>query len=450
MEIKLMSTVGIIAEFNPFHNGHRYILDQAKKITGADTCAVIMSGSFVQRGAPAICDKYLRTRFALENGADIVLELPTCYSTGSAEAFADGAVRLLTATGVIDYLVFGSENGDIVKIKHAAEVLEKLNHTESFNSLLSAGIRQGLSFPAARTAAIKDEAVSELLSSPNNILAVEYCRALYRLSQNGRRNKGKIPVPVTIKREGQAYSDSIIDENTNMASAGAIRQLLTVSKPAENNQEEKNEDFNSDVLNKSVPETVAEAIRANYQKLLPITEDDFSSLLFFRLNTAADEELMSIPDINPDLLKSILKHRRETLKITELIAKIKSKAFTYTAISRALFRILLYIPAFCRKQSITEASGTSVNSDNLPQNNIPDQTEIPSLRVLGFRIEASGLLKQITDAGTCRLVTTPSSIDRNDTLLMQDVFAAELYSQVTASKYGIVSDSEFTKKVIIY
>lgn len=437
-----MSTVGIIAEFNPFHNGHKYLIEQAKAITGADTCVIIMSGDFVQRGAPAICDKYMRTGFALDNGADIVFELPVCYSIGSAEAFADGAVRLLASTGAVDYLFFGSECGDINKIRHTAEILEKINHSEEFNSLISKGIKEGMSYPSARAVAVKElgyEGISDIISSPNNILAVEYCRALYRLENESALEGVKIPVPYTIQRKGQAYSDSETSISGSFASATAIRSILNdigQTNDSGLSLQHTQADLAGVPLSSFVPENESQRLQEQYMKLLPVTENDFSSILYFRLNTASDEELLSIPDINPDLVKAIMRHRRETITISSLIERIKSKTFTYSAISRALFRIIL----FC---------GTKKAAESSFDNSAAQNTAIPDLRVLGFRRQASGILKQITDNGSCRLITTPSSIDRNNASMMQDVFAAELYNQILSDKFGYSSDSEFTRKIIM-
>ena len=176
-----MKTVGIIAEYNPFHNGHAYQIAMAKKITSADYCIVVMSGDFVQRGTPAIMDKYIRAHSALESGADLVLELPVYYAASSAEYFASGAVALLDKLGVTDTLCFGSECGDIAVLSALAEAL--LDETPQFKKVLKQQIKSGASYPQARNHALSVTAPHltgslHVLQSPNNILGLEYIKAL--------------------------------------------------------------------------------------------------------------------------------------------------------------------------------------------------------------------------------------------------------------------------------
>ena len=176
-----MKIVGIIAEYNPFHKGHEFHIEKAKKITGADAAIIIMSGDYVQRGIPSIMPKHLRTQMALACGADVVLELPVCYATGSAEYFATGAVSLLEALGCVDYLCFGSECGEIKILQQIADVLCK--EPAHYKVLLQKHFKNGNTFPAARKLAFIEylnqhkslscipEQISAILDSPNNILA---------------------------------------------------------------------------------------------------------------------------------------------------------------------------------------------------------------------------------------------------------------------------------------
>lgn len=443
-----MSTVGIIAEFNPFHNGHRYLLQKAREMTGADYAIVIMSGDFVQRGAPAICDKYLRTRFALQNGADIVLELPVRYATGSAESFAFGAVKLLAATNSVDYLVFGSECGDIEILRNAARLLTSLEKSEEYHTLLSANVRSGMSFPSARAEALKrfsasenaaipdnipcnPEELSVLLSQPNNILAIEYLKALLKLQEEGN---SRLPVPLTLQREGQAYNDNDILSTTVYPSASALRRMLLSGDGVPGG------------LGTFVPEAEAEMLTDSFGHFFPLTEDDFSDLFYMRLNSISDSELNSISEINPDLLNSILKYRSVPLKISELIAKVKNKAFTYTAVSRAVFRLLLQ-PAQSAFSSQTPLKQTTVSGEDIR----PASGEIkkPYLRLLGFNRASSNILRHIQDEGACSLITKPADADRSDTGLQQDFNASALYSQVLYSKFGYLRTEELRQQPVI-
>ena len=173
---KTLRVNGIVAEYNPFHSGHSYQLEDAKRQSGADYTVVVMSGSFVQRGAPALLNKYNRTMMALKNGADLVLELPTLYSVSSAEYFATGAITLLDKLGVVDYLCFGSECGDVHKLQPIADIL--LEEPKEYATLFKKYLKQGLNYPSARIEALTQyrpdlSDARDLLASANNILGIE-------------------------------------------------------------------------------------------------------------------------------------------------------------------------------------------------------------------------------------------------------------------------------------
>ena len=240
----------IIAEYNPFHNGHKYQLDTCKAQTGADYTIVVMSGDFTQRGAPALLPKHERARMALSAGADLVLELPLYYACGSAEYFANGAVSLLDKLGVVNFLSFGSENGDVKKLTEIAELLQ--NEPPAYREVLKQALKKGMTYPQARREALLScfprpasladradgsctdtaddsypdtaesslqAALDALLSAPNNILGIEYCRALLM-------RKSTI-TPFTIQRLGAAYHASSLSQSELNASALAIRTALS-------------------------------------------------------------------------------------------------------------------------------------------------------------------------------------------------------------------------------
>ena len=268
-----MKTVGIIAEYNPFHNGHLYQLKKAKEITGADFAVVVMSGDFTQRGTPAVFDKYTRCRLSLLAGADLCIELPVVYATASAELFAKGAVSLLSALGV-DALCFGSECGEIAPLREIASLL--FAEPPAYKEALNKALKEGLSFPSARAVAVRkcahagslpgadaaafnnlpsagslsgvdaaassslsgvdatasgslsgmDAAASDVLASPNNILGIEYLKALLALEKNGQH----APVPYTIKREGDGYLSHTLSEES-FCSAMALRKGIAEENP---------------------------------------------------------------------------------------------------------------------------------------------------------------------------------------------------------------------------
>lgn len=184
-----MKIVGLITEYNPFHNGHLYHMQKAKEITGADSVIAVMSGNYVQRGAPAIMPKHLRAEMALEAGIPLVLELPVCYASGSAEYFADGAISLFEKLGCIDSICFGSECGDYYLLEKVAHVTA--DEPEAYKQTLQDALKQGLSFPLARQAALKayfqDPSLDDILEQPNNILGIEYIKALYLRKKSHRR-----------------------------------------------------------------------------------------------------------------------------------------------------------------------------------------------------------------------------------------------------------------------
>ena len=213
-----MKIVGLITEYNPFHNGHLYHLEQALDIAGADAAIAVMSGNYVQRGAPAIMPKRLRTKVALEAGVSIVLELPVCWATGSAEYFAAGAVSLLERLGCVDAICFGSECGDFSLLDEIAKVTA--DEPQEYQFSLQEGLRNGMSFPLARQMALKayfkDDRLDLILEQPNNILGIEYLKALHR---NNSPMKA-----YTIQRKVSGYHDTQLSESCS--SASAIRRLL--------------------------------------------------------------------------------------------------------------------------------------------------------------------------------------------------------------------------------
>ena len=200
-----MSIIGIVCEFNPFHCGHKYLIDSVKK--DGDTLVCVMSGNYVQRGEPAMFPKDIRVNSALKNGADIVLELPFIYATASAEIFCENAVRILESFGC-DTLVFGSECGDINTLNKVAEITANSDFDEKIKRYLE----NGVSYPVAREKAIKDYSDGVSISSPNDILAIEYIKAI-------NKNEYKIR-PVTVKREGAGYNS--LDDNESSPHARAV------------------------------------------------------------------------------------------------------------------------------------------------------------------------------------------------------------------------------------
>lgn len=403
-----MKTVGIIAEYNPFHNGHLFHIRESKRITGAGYVVVVMSGDFVQRGGPALADKYTRTRMALCGGADLVLELPACFSCASAEYFAGGAVSLLNGLGLIDALCFGSECGGTSPLMEFASIL--LQELPAYQEALKKAQKEGMTFPAARKIAVSsclspDSALSSgILDSPNNILGVEYCKALLAASS---------PIqPVTIARQGKGYHSLHLPSGgsgADFASASAVRNALS-----------QNTGF-PDSLSSQLPDFSFTALRELYSKGGLVSEDDFSQLIHYRLLQASSSGgLFPYLDMTPDLARRIMNLLPQYTNFTEFTAMLKTKQLTLTRVRRCLIHLLLDI----RTEDIRR-KGLSF--------------EVPYARVLGFRKSASPLLKEIKKSGTLPLVTKvadAASFLEGDSLQMlkKDIRASEIYHCILQSK----------------
>ncbi len=412
-----MKTVGLITEYNPFHNGHQYHMDEAKRITGADSVVVVMSGNFVQRGAPAFLDKYSRTRMALACGADIVFELPVCYSTASAEFFALGAVSLLDRLGIVDYLCFGSECGDVSLLTSAAKIL--IEEPAEYRERLSQLLKGGKTFPAARMEAIKtvDPAIGNfLLSSPNNILGIEYIKALRRLKSTIQ--------PVTLTRITADYHSEELTSLTEstISSATAIRKNLLEEKSPVN-------------LIHQVPKPVYEILKGNYQKTYPILDEDYSLLLKFKLMQETKISLTKYTDITPDLANRMNDIDTRGFTFPELSQKIKTRQWTLTRINRNLIHLLL-----------------NLYSDNFNAYKEAGYTQYA--RLLGFQKTSSHLIREIAKNENIPVITKMADAGKQLTdaglnMLKEDIFAARLYNQVVYDKYGTVIKDEYTHGVII-
>jgi predicted nucleotidyltransferase len=411
----IMKVVGIITEYNPFHKGHKYHIEEAKKITGADYLVAVMSGNFVQRGSPAIINKYDRAMMALNNGVDLVLELPVCYATGSAQYFALGAVALLNQLGIVDYLCFGSECGNIKLLEDAAKLFYK--SSESFDNILYSYIRKGLSYPAAREKAAKDllKADTQIISEPNNILAIEYIRALLLLNSSIK--------PITIKRNKAHYHDKEL--KNDISSATAIRSILQNSKnPAE---------F-SPVKN-SVTNCVYDYFIKNYNRRFPITMEDFSSIIKYKLTYESNRKLTEYLDLSSDLVDRIKNIDIQNYDIESLMQIIKSKNITLTRVSRALIHILLNIKKKDFKEYI-------------------DDEIIYYGRILGMKKEASHLIRKIKEYERIPIITKVSKADKQlsslgMSMLNQDILASHLYNQVVFEKFKISIPNEFKHGICI-
>lgn len=413
-----MKTAGIIAEYNPFHNGHAYHLNEVRRRTNADYLIIVMSGNFMQRGIPAMLDKYTRARMALENGADLVLELPCLFSCASAELFAKGGVSLLHQLGAVDFLGFGCENDNLPLLLKTASILTE--EPEEYRLLLQAALKKGNSFPAARsmslTACLQESIPdSEFLSSPNNILALEYLKALQILDS--------AIVPVAVKRNGASYHEDEL--RASFSSALAIRNTLLSQEDSVWEQE---------ILKGQVPDSVFQILKASYCHTYPVTPRDFSAQLHYKLLLDAGKGYTEYLDVTRDLSDKIKKNLHSYSNLDSFCMLLKSKELTYTRVCRCLTHILLNI----RKADL-------VNS-------------VPYARILGFRKECSPLLREIREKSRLPLLTVaadakqflsdPAVADSSKKMLTADFAAAHIYNSVVLHKFGTALPKEFGAPVL--
>ena len=401
-----MQLCAIICEYNPLHLGHAWQIEQAKRRFGSVVC--IMSGSFVQRGEPAIFDKYLRTKTALLAGADLVLEIPAAFSTASAHEFAAYGVALLSSIGV-DAVVFGSECGQIEILKQAAYAL---NHESAeFQERLRKGLKAGLTYPQARAKALEmEDTWASVLSSPNNILGIEYLRAAEDLHS---------PMEFyTISRKGSGYHEDTLAD-ANFPSASAIRGIIR-------NSLSKDKDL-LDILASHLPAVTHPA----YTGAVPVFVDDFSELL-----NAAVLQLQatfSIADLSPELAARLAKPPYFPLSFEERIQALKTRQLTYTRVSRALLHLVLGM----REEDISrwKEEGYALYA-----------------RILGFRRQSSPLLSCLHKKSSIPLITKMADAAQNLSpsalaLLEQEVYASHLYQTVRMKRSGVFQN-EYTEGLV--
>lgn len=461
----IMKIIGIITEYNPFHNGHAYQIEKVKKELQADFVVIAMSGDFVQRGAPAILDKYARAKMTLSCGADLVVELPVLWATASAEAFAMAGVTLFDKIGCVDGICFGAETDNLYALSKIAEVL--IREPNEYRTALSAYLKAGYSFPSARSSALCDyfmqsditteyrhepndtcdkehilsaEEISSILNEPNNILAIEYLKAL-------KRRQSSI-VPYLIKREGAGYHDAEITSASAVtanltsdrlfsvadtppiptASATAIRRELDITgapfvfSP-------------SDALVSSMPASALEILKEYVTEKTLLYPNDFSSILGYRLLTANTDTIAQAGDSNAFLANRIWKNRMNFSSFEQFCEQNKSKDMTYTRISRVLLHLIL-------------------NITNEDYSFGKELDYIPYIRILGFRKDASVLLKELKKCSgipvISKLAGAASLLDTDAlALLEKDIFSADLYTQICAYKSNRMAQSEYTREMIL-
>lgn len=411
-----MKIAGIVAEFNPFHNGHYYLIQQAKKYYGCDYVAVIMSGNFTQRGEAAIYDKFHRTRWALLCGADLVIELPVLASTASARGFADSAIAHLTQSGVITHLVFGCENDRLDILLWLAKILEE--EPDAYKDALKSALKAGYAYPTARTQALcaylKDKdrhsQLTSFMAQPNNILALEYLMALHR-------HKSTI-IPLPVRRIHSGYHDLAID--TPAASASALRHAIFSGSDPQS-------------FCTQFPQPARQDIYQCIRHEPALSNSDFSWPLACTLLKSQD--LSHISDIDQALSHRILKFKNDFTDFNDFTLKLKHKSYTHTRLSRALMHTMLNIT----HEAVREFAGTD---------------SCGYLRILGFRHTARPLLTLLDKQSNLPLITRPAkaSLPPGSPAAMAfqyDLEAGNLYRMAQNLRTGRTYPHEFCKKIII-
>lgn len=418
-----MKIVGIIAEYNPFHNGHQYHVQEALKVTGADAAVVAMSGDYVQRGAPAVMSKHLRAQMALQCGVAAVFELPVCYATGSAELFALGAVSLLDALGV-DSLCFGSECGNLSDLQPLSDIL--CEEPEEYKRLLKMHMKEGISFPTARQRAVSDHLTAmdcprqdaSLLSEPNNILAIEYLKAL-------KKSSSRI-VPYTIRRVSSAYHDDAL--RPGYSSASAIRRTL-----------ERDEAPGLTQLETQVPSSCLKLLKASYRRGCPVVFDDFSLLLKYKLLNTTDEDLVLYQDVSQELANRICKMQNDFFSYTQFRELLMTRQLTRTRVSRALLHVLLNVKKTDVEHYLAEGAHYYA-------------------RLLGFRTDCGNIVSEIARRAKLPLLTSPGKYGSPQfdgqfkknarQMLDTDIFSSNLYHSVVTDKYKILYRNELSQGIL--
>ena len=402
--------LGIVSEYNPFHNGHVHHLEISKQLTKTDFTVAVMSGNFVQRGDTALVDKWTRTEMALKSGIDLVIELPTVYALSSAENFADGAVKILNSLGVVDFISFGSEIGEITPLLDVANILYK--EPKEFSSLITAQLRSGLSYPKAREIAISQffgssQKYSSIVSNPNNILGVEYLKALKKHRSHIR--------PLTIKRDYADYNST--QEKNGIASATAIRTMI---------KNKKN-------VHKVIPCESYELLEKciNEGKIIPSLAV-FEKEIIYTLRKMSLSEIAELPDVAEGLENKIKAAANNFNTLEELIANIKSKRYTQSRIQR----ILLYALLDISKRDITQSKRVT-----------------PYIRVLGFNKHGKRIISAIAAANPKLkiivsvkkfLETSTDNVLKN--MISKDILATNIYT--LGYKNNPVANLDFTHKVV--
>lgn len=398
-----MKLVGLVVEYNPFHNGHLYHLTESKKITNATHSIAVMSGNFLQRGEPALFDKHTRAKMAVSNGVDLVVELPTLFACQSAEIFAHGAITLLNSLNCVNFISFGSEEGDVNILYQIAKILSF--EPVDFKNMLKHYLDDGLLFAVARSKALYDyiyknnivnideNRLNYILNSSNNILGIEYIKSLIKLNSSIE--------PFTISRIQADYNSSII--SGDICSATAIRKSLRSSIDL---------DIISSVVPPSTLSAIQECIDNNFNPM-------FDEYYFDSINQIILRDINILEnyfDINEGIENKIYKSVFTSTSLSDLHQSVKSKRYTLTRIKRMLNNILL-----------------GITKDDM--NKIKSINSLPYVRVLAFNDKGREIINQIKLNSNITIINKFANVDTNHdnifkTLIDYDIKSSNIFNLV--------------------
>ena len=460
-----MKVLGIVAEYNPFHNGHMYHIEQSKKLTGCDYVVCVMSGNFIQRGEPAIINKFARAEIALNSGVDLVIELPVPFSMSSAEYFAFGAVKLLDKLGIVDCISFGSEHGEINELLSIAKLL--CEEPEEFKQYLAAELKSGLSFPAARQNAIEqyfsdkldnphnalNSNIHELLSSSNNILGVEYLKALIRLNSTIK--------PYTLKRVSNTYNEQHL--TGAISSATAIRRSIMNcdcsiksikwGKPNVSEVMEACSQYASAVPEactqyadkdhgacskyaSAVPEVAYQILEREFAAGRgPVSKEDFELIILSMLRSMNTQLIAKLPGISEGLEYRLKSAALEAGSINELLDLASTKRYTRTRLQRTIMSLLTGLSQQDLQEFMTYGG---------PQ----------YARILGFNNNGKELLSRAKRSSCIPIITKTKDALRTCNPLLKKMLEIE---NVATNNYVLaykdsalrISGQEYTSKLVI-
>jgi predicted nucleotidyltransferase len=409
-----MNVLGIVTEYNPLHNGHIHHLKESLAASSADAAVCVMSGNFVQRGEPAIVDKWIRAEIALKSGMDLVMELPAVYALSSAEFFAFGAVKILDSLGFVSSICFGSETGVLEPLDAVAEILS--NEPEEYKVLLKKNLEKGLSYPAARESALNEflgADTAEVVSSSNNILGIEYLKALKRLNSPIRA--------FTIRRIGAGYNSEHL--TGSFSSATSIRGAIL------------SHGLEAAGVRSAIPSYAYDVLQREFAAGRgPVYPDYFDRIILSRIRSLSLEQIAAVPDVSEGLENRIKKAALDSNTLDELRKKVSTKRYASTRINRILLNLLL---------GISNEDLTGFSRYGGPQ----------YIRVLGFTSRGKKLLSKASKTTSLPLIVKTSgfknSCNRLLTRMLEIDFHATDQYVLAYNNSGFTSGGQdFTRKAV--